>query len=358
MRNWKPEIAYNDLPELPPMVDLNTTKIFKALIKARSALSGLNQASVQLPNPNILLGNLVMLESQASSEIENIVTTTDELFKANNTVMPDNISLELKETLNYRKALFSGYESMKDKVLSSNTAKLICSEIRGYDVGFRTMPGTYIGNPKLEKIFYTPPDNKNTIIKKLSNWENFMHNEIDLDPLVKMSILHYQFEAIHPFLDGNGRTGRILNILELVQFGLLKYPILYLSKYVIENKSKYYSLLNDVTKCGKWEEWVLFMIEAVEVASSITLHKITNIIELINSTKNRIDDIRLLELIFEKPYCRISDIELQCKLSRPTATKILNNLVKNNILVFEKSGRENIYINRRLMRILSSPLTR
>jgi Fic family protein len=236
-------------------------------------------------------------------------------------------------------------------VLSANTAVEVCSRSRGHEVDFRSMPGTYIGNYTTGKVIYTPPDNKNTIISKLSNWENYIHNN-DADPLIRMAVSHYQFEAIHPFSNGNGRTGRIMNILLLTHFRLLEHPILYLSKYILEHKSEYYKLLKNVTKSGDWENWILFMIKAVDVSSRNALSQISSINNLMHDYAKTIHDTRLLNLIFERPYCRIIDVQKTLGSSRPTATKTLKTLVEDKVLQMKKVGRDNLYINTELMNIL------
>jgi len=214
--SWSPELPYNELPDIPPQADLETKAVLKALVPARAELSGLNEALVSLPNPGVFVNSLALLEAQASSEIENIVTTTDELFRADTN--HGDASATTREALRYKIALFHGQERMHERagLITAGMAKDICSEIRGTITDLRQGQGTYIGNPLTGQRIYTPPTGRAVLENKLQNWEVFVNSDTDLDPLVQMAIAHYQFEAIHPFDDGNGRTGRILNVLMLV----------------------------------------------------------------------------------------------------------------------------------------------
>jgi len=227
---------------------------------------------VSIPNPTVLINTIPLLEAQASSEIENVVTTTDELFRHQS----DDAAADTatRETLRYRTALRAGFDQTVQRGLTTATALEVCSTIKGRDMQIRALPGTRIGNPVTGELAYSPPEGRDVIIQKLDIWKRFVHEDDGLDPLVRMAAAHYQFEAIHPFADGNGRTGRILNVLMLVEAGLLRLPVLYLSRFIIDKKNDYYRLLLAVTAQGAWEEWVLYMLTGIEVTSQSTLRKI------------------------------------------------------------------------------------
>jgi Fic family protein len=239
---FDPSKPYNDLPPLPPPIDLETKAVLKKAIGANRALAELKRAGDLIPNQAILINSIPLQEAKASSEIENIVTTSDALYRAaaNETATIDSST---KEVLRYRTALKRGYDLLAERPLSTNLMIEVCSILRDTDIDVRKVPGTAIANQATGDVLYTPPEGESVIREKLYNLEEFMHAEDDLDPLIRLAVMHYQFEAIHPFHDGNGRTGRILNILYLVERGLLKIPVLYLSRYIIHNKSQYYRLL-------------------------------------------------------------------------------------------------------------------
>lgn len=357
--SWRAEDPYNDLPLLPPAAELETKRVLKATIEARSALATLDQASRRIPNPNVLINSIPLLEAQASSEIENIVTTADELFRfaqdESAAASPDT-----KETLRYRAALFAGLESIKQRPLSATTAIEVCSMIKLREMHVRNLPGTYIGNPQTKQAIYTPPSDALALRDLLSNWERFIHESGDLDPIVVMAVAHYQFEAIHPFEDGNGRTGRILNVLLLVGSGLLQLPILYLSRYIIQNRADYYKLLLSVTAESNWEEWVLFIVEGLRQTALATVQKIDAIRELQDWTAERIREVTsagsnsdLLSVLFEQPYCRITNVIDSCHVSRPTATGWLNALVTAGVLFDVRVGRERLFINSAFVNLLT-----
>ena len=347
---WKADAPYDDLPSLPPAEELETKAVLKATIQARASLAALDQASKRIPNPTVLVNSIPLLEAQASSEIENIVTTADELFKFAQEESA-SASPAVKETLRYRAALFAGYESTKTRPLSITTAVEVCSMIKQRDMNVRKHSGTYIGNPLTKRAIYTPPSGEASIRDKLSNWERFIHAANGLDPLVVMAVAHYQFEAIHPFEDGNGRTGRILNVLLLINAGLLELPILYLSRYIIENKTMYYDLLLRVTTEAAWQDWLLFVLEGLRVTAEATVRKIDAIYGLQKEAQDAIRSVTksnnadLLAVLFEQPYCRISNVIERCSVSRPTATSWLNGLVQANVLVDIRVGRERLFIN-------------
>lgn len=375
---WNPALPYNDLPPLPPResaTGVDTREVLKAVPSARSALASLNEASKRISNPSLLLNNLTLLEAQASSEIENIVTTTDDLFRYASTELTDaseSATPQTKETYAYRSALYKGMEAMEQRPLSADTAKIICSAIHGQDMQFRNYPGTFISSSKHGEPVYTPPEGVDTIMSLLSNWSAFIHRAtppsahalrdpadyIDLDPLTVMAVAHYQFEAIHPFPDGNGRTGRILNILILKHFGLLEHPILYLSRSIIENKVEYYDRLLNVTKDGDWTGWILFMLEAVRSSAERTLTTIDAIVECRSTISDHLKeqshrpDEDLLDLLIEQPYCRITAVAERCGVSRPTATKWLRDLSNAGVLREERVGRTVLFSNPGLMAAL------
>lgn len=312
-----------------------------------------------MPNPAVLINSIPLLEAQASSEIENIVTTTDELFRYAQDPS-ESASPETKETLRYRAALFSGLESVRQRPLSVSTAVEVCTIIHRREMGVRRLPGTFIGNPTTKRAIYTPPTGEGVIRDKLANWETFLHESNGLDPLIAMAIAHYQFEAIHPFEDGNGRTGRILNILFLVHAQLLQSPILYLSRYIIQQKDDYYRLLLAVTRERAWEDWILFMLNGLRETAANTLRKIDEIQQLQEKVKQEIRDLTtagsnsdLLNVLFENPYCRIANVIERCHVSRPTATSWLNALVEGEVLTDLKVGRDRLFINARFFEVLA-----
>lgn len=357
---WNAEMPYNELPPLPPAIDFETKAVMKATVRARTALAAMDEASKRMQNPMVLVNSISLLEAQASSEIENIVTTTDELFRFAHDES-DSASADTKETLRYRTALFSGLLAIADRPISINTAVEVCTDIHKREMGVRKLPGTYIGNHATGKAIYTPPTSERVILDKLGNWVEFVHSDGDYDPLVVMAISHYQFEAIHPFADGNGRTGRILNVLQLVEAELLREPILYLSRYIIQNKSEYYRLLLAVTTDAAWEEWILFILRGIEETAGRTLAKIDAIQDLQNVMRTQIKERTtagsnsdLIDVLFENPYARIANVVNRCGVSRPTATSWLNALVDSGMLVDIKVGRERLFINRQFMRILST----
>mgnify|MGYP000995237043 FL=1 len=280
---WHPEKPYNSLPLLPPVIELETKAVLKQCISARAALAELKQAAELIPNQAMLINTLPLLEAKDSSEIENIVTTTDKLFQF---VGSDETHADpaTKEALRYRSALYGGWQALAQRPINTNMAETICSQIKGVEMTVRKVPGTALANDKTGEIITTPAVGETVLRDLLSNWERFLHEQPMLDPLVRMAVMHYQFEAIHPFTDGNGRTGRILNILYLVQEKLLSLPILYLSRYIIANKNQYYSGLLAVTRDQAWEPWLLYMLEAVESTAQWTTQKILSVRNLADHT--------------------------------------------------------------------------
>ncbi|MGU5252042.1 Fic family protein, partial [Escherichia coli] len=280
--NWNAETPYNDLPILPPDLErIETRSVLEACISARAAIAELKTAGELIPDQGLLINILPMLEAKDSSRIENIVTTSDQLFQYADRA--DGADPATKEALRYRTALYDGYTHLEDYPLCTNTAVAICTKLRAVQTDIRKTPGTVLRDQN-NNVVYTPPVGEDSIRELLANWERFIHGDDDLDPLVKMAIAHYQFECIHPFPDGNGRTGRILNILYLIQSELLSLPILYLSRFILERRDDYYTLLRRVTEEGDWESWILFMLEAVESTSRWTTDKISIVRALMAET--------------------------------------------------------------------------
>lgn len=314
---------------------------------------------MSIPNPTVLINSLPVLEAQASSEIENIVTTTDEIFRH----LDDGAGADpaTRETLRYRTALRVGFEMINERGLTIATASAVCSTIKGREMKVRAVPGTRIGNPVTGELTYSPPEGRDVVTEKLTGWERFVHADNDLDPLVRMAAAHYQFEAIHPFSDGNGRTGRILNVLMLVEAGLLRLPVLYLSRYIIDTKADYYRLLLGVTAASAWEEWVLYVLTGIEQTSRSTLKKVAAIRALQDDFGRRARavskggaDSEFQSVLFEQPYCRIATVMDRCNVSRPTATGWLNALADSGMLQNVKTGRDRLFINREFLQLLVS----
>ena len=360
MPDFDPKEPYNDLPELPPPLELiETTEILKTCIKARVALAELKQAAELIPNAAVLVNALPLLEARASSEIENIVTTTDKLFEFAD-IAEDKADAATKEALRYRTALFEGSKMVQRKMLSTDMTIHICSTIKGMELDLRAESGTTLKSRMTGEVIYTPPVGQKRVQRMLENWADFMHNAVEIDPLVRMAVQHYQFEAIHPFADGNGRTGRIMNILFLVQHGLLDSPILYLSRYIIQNKIDYYRLLKAVTHDQDWGSWILFMLNGVEETCSWTTEKIKSIRELMEHTAEytqttlpKIYTWELVELLFKQPYCRINNLVDAGIAKRQTASVYLKQLCEVGILKEVKSGRENIFVHPKYIELLT-----
>ncbi|MEL7491049.1 MAG: Fic family protein [Pseudomonadota bacterium] len=355
---FEPTKPFNDLPGLPPQQDVETKAVLKACIDARAALAGLKAAGELIPNQTVLINSIPLLEAQASSEIENIVTTTDRLFQYAGE-REKGADPATKEALRYRTALFDGFKSLRRRPLSVNTAIAVCSTIKGVAMDVRATPGTALANDATGDVIYTPPEGQDRLRSLLSNWEKYLHEAGEVDPLIRMAVGHYQFEAIHPFTDGNGRTGRIVNLLFLIEQGLLSSPILYLSQYIIQNKARYYDLLLAVTKDEAWEEWILFMLNAVGETARSTTDKIGAIRNLIESTAETIKDAapkiyswELVELVFVQPYCRIGDVVEAGLAKRQTASVYLKSLCEIGVLDERQAGREKLFINPAFLRML------
>lgn len=359
MRNWKPDLPYNALPPLPPQQDIETHRILKACILARASLAQIKEGSYLLPNPEILINTIPLLEAQASSKIENIVTTTDKLFLyAEN---QENADPATKEALRYRTALKEGFNSLDKRPLGTQTAVQICRIIKGVEIDIRKIPGTQLINDKTKKAIYTPPEGEVLLRDFLFNLETFIHQNPHIDPLIRMAVMHYQFEAIHPFTDGNGRTGRILNLLYLIQEGLLELPILYLSRYIIMNKEMYYQYLLEVTTQHSWENWICYMLKSVEETANWTINHVKAIRSLMKETTESIRknspqtySKELVESIFLQPYCRIGHLVARGLWHRQTISQYLKRLCEIGILREMKFGREKLFINTKLMDLLTN----
>jgi Fic family protein len=348
------------LKKLPPEREkVETVKILRQLSKTSQSLGELKGTAKAIPNQAMLVNAVVLQEAKDSSEIENIITTQDELYKA--LASQRKQPAQVKEVINYRKAIFTGFELIKKQgFLRVKDIETIQKTIIENNAGIRTMVGTVLKNDKTGEIVYTPPQEKDEILDLLNNFlEHFNINQTDLSPLINLAILHYQFESIHPFYDGNGRTGRILNILYLILNELLDIPILYLSSYINENKSNYYKYLNQVNKTGQWEDYILYMLKAVEETANYTIKKINKIknqleitIEKVKEEAPKIYRKELIELLFEQPYSKIEFVVDKLKVERKAASRYLKNLEDIGILKSEKIGRENLYLNKELIEIL------
>jgi Fic family protein len=352
-----PHYKFDKLPPLREKVE--TIEILRQSNKSIAALAELKGIAKTIPNQVMLLNAVVLKEAKDSSEIENIITTQDELYKAL-TVNKANITAATKEVVNYRKAIFYGYDlSKKQGFLKVNDIVKIQQKLVDNTAGVRSTPGTVLKNDKTGEIVYTPPQDKAEILDLLTNFINHFNGQNDLSPLINLAILHYQFESIHPFYDGNGRTGRILNILYLILKGLIDVPILYLSSYIIDHKTEYYRLLNQTNKTGNWEEWIIFMLKAVETTSRDTIIRITNIKNLLDSMIEKVQQKapkvyrkELVELLFEQPYSKIEFVVNKLGVERKAASRYLKELTEIDIVVPQKVGRETLYINKDLIGIL------
>ena len=351
MKNWK-------LNPLPLKIDIETKIVLKKLPKAHAALAELKGIAQTIPNQNILINTIGLQEAKDSSEIENIITTHDELYKSELNLIS---SLESKEVQNYIEALKYGFQiTQKNNLLTCNSIKKIQSRIEKNKAGFRKVPGTALKNSKTGKVIYEPPQDSKEIIELMKNLEKFINNDkiSDLDPIIKMAVIHFQFESIHPFYDGNGRTGRIINILYLINKGLLNLPILYLSNYIIKYKQDYYKYLQNIRDKNEWENWILYMIKGVEETSQNTIKLIEEIkfqmkemkILLRNNYKFYSQD--LLNNLFKHPYTKIEFIVNDLKVSRLTGANYLNKLAEDGVLTKEKLGKSNYYINQKLFELL------
>ena len=354
---WRPEAPYNQLPLLPPAGALESRAVLKGCIEARAALAALRQAAALIPNQTVLINTIPLLEAKDSSEIENIVTTADRLFQhAEAAASADPAT---KEALRYRTALYSGYQSLAARPLCTATAVEVCRTLKGVEMDIRRTPGTQLASERTGAVVYTPPEGEARLRDLLANWEQFLHGHPELDPLVRMAVGHYQFEAIHPFTDGNGRTGRVLNILYLIEQQLLDLPVLYLSRHVIAHKADYYRLLLGVTRDQAWEPWLLFMLQAVAATSDWTRSKIAAMRALAEHTTDhvrarlpKIYSRELVDVIFEQPYCRIANVVDKGIAQRQAAARYLHDLAGLGVLIEMPVGKEKLFIHPKLMHLL------
>ena len=359
--DFNPAMPYNDLPLLPPSGEIETKAVLKKVAAAGRSLAELKGLGSTIPNQSILVNSLVLREAKASSEIENIITTNDALFKAF-TTGSSSVDPATKEVLRYRTALWEGFNELKKRgLMTTNLFVKLVQIINENQAGIRVLPGTVIQNTRTGAILYTPPTGEFVLREKLKNLEEYIHAEDETDPLIKLAIVHYQFEAIHPFSDGNGRTGRIINSLFLVSQGLLDLPILYLSKYIIEEKSEYYRLLRAVTAKGEWEKWILYMLEAIQTTAIETREKIVSIRKLIDKTLEigrtklpaKVYSKELIELLFHQPYTKVQNLVDADIAERKTAAVYLRELEKVGILRSQKAGKEVLFLNVKLFQLLS-----
>ena len=356
-----PKQPYNQLPLLPPdRASIETIPVLKQESKAAVALAELKGLANTLPNRSILINAIVLKEAQASSEVENIITTHDKLYRAliAKAVVSD---VATKEVLRYREAMLYGYDEIEKRgFLNTNGIIRIQAILEENDAGIRQLPGTALKNDSTGEIIYTPPDTKEVTYRLMKNLEEYLNEaSSDPSPLIRVAIQHYQFESIHPFYDGNGRTGRIINVLYLILHRLLDTPILYLSGYIIQHKRQYYRLLQEVRTQDQWKEWLLFMLKGIEETARKTIERIHKINQALNQcihvVKKKAPGIysrELIELLFEHPYCKIEFLERNGIAKRKAAGRYLHVLAAIGILDLKKIGKENIFINKVLWDIL------
>ncbi len=357
INNEKP---FNDLPLLSPLRDkIETVKVLRQLVKSSVALAELKGLAKILPNPTILLNAVILKEARASSEIENVITTQDKLYQALSTkgVQADSST---KEVLRYREAMLYGFHFIQEKgFLSTNAIIEIQKILEENAAGIRKLPGTALRNAATGKVIYTPPDSIDSIKLLMKNLEKYLNEQDEISPLIKMAIQHYQFESIHPFYDGNGRTGRIINVLYLILNGLLENPILYLSAYIIDNKMDYYRLLQEVRTKDNWEDWVLYILKGIEQTANETISQVKEISQLFTQTQELVKkkapksySKELIELLFEHPYCKAEYLIERFDISRITASKYLKGLEKIKVLQSRQVWKETLYINTQLFDLL------
>jgi len=349
------------IPTLPLDIDIETKAVLRQLSAANRKLAELKGIALTIPNENILINTLVLQEAKDSSAVENIVTTHDDLYRADAEIKNFAISASTKEVLNYAEALKSGFQLIrKNKILSNNNIKDIQQQLEQNTAGFRSVPGTTLKNQSGE-VVYTPPQEKHLIETYMENLQEFINNDeiSELDPLIKMAIIHHQFESIHPFYDGNGRTGRIINVLYLVTKDLLDLPILYLSRYIISNKAEYYKRIQAVRDEKDWENWILFILKGVEETSCQTIELVKSISKLMSEYKIKMRTLlkkaynhELLNNLFNHPYTKIEFVMRDVGVTRLTATSYLEKLVKEGLLHKVKMGRYNYYLNMHLIELL------
>jgi Fic family protein len=357
--SYNPNIPYNNLPDLPPTADIETKTILRKVISASRALSELKGAITNLPNPLLFIDTINLQEAQASSEIENIITTQDVLFQAS--VAEKKIeNLATKEVIHYKEAMWFGVEQIKKRpFLTTNLFIEIMQIIKENQSSIRNQPGTQLKNPATDEVIYTPPEGENILRDKLKALEDFINTEDDLDPLIKLALIHYQFEAIHPFYDGNGRTGRIILLLYLSVCGLMDLPALYLSNYILKNKNQYYVNLRNVTEKNDWEGWVMYMLDMIEVTAHSGRNQIAKIEQLMKLMSDEIQtqlpkvySKDLLEILFHLPYTKRNFIEKAGLGNIKTSGNYLKSLEEKGFLRGIVVGKEKLYLKYRLMEIL------
>jgi Fic family protein len=360
MAKFNRKIPYNDLPLLPPKADIETKRILRKTISAGRALAQLNGTLLNLPNPTLFLDTIYLQEAKASSEVENIITTNDELYKS---LVADRKveNSATKEVLSYKEALWLGLEELKTiPFITTNLCVKIVQRIKQNNASIRNAPGTTLSNT-LGEVIYTPPGGEPIIREKLANLEKFINEDETIDPLIKMAILHYQFEAIHPFSDGNGRTGRILLLLYLKLSDLLFTPAIYLSEYIIKNKVEYYRCLRDVTEKNEWEDYILYMLDMIEETSNKGLKRLNKITTIMEKTateiKKKLPKVYskdLIEILFRLPYTKRQHLINENIGNLKTVGNYLIALEENGFLKSEKVGKEKLYLNQKLLEILES----
>lgn len=347
---------------LPLAIETETKTVLRQLARSHRALAELKGVASTIPNEIILINTLALQEARDSSAVENIITTDDELYKSS-LHMGMSLPIAAKEVQNYVTALKRGFKLVtKDNLLLNRHILEIQETLHTTQAGFRKLPGTNLKNSQTGEIVYVPPQHPDDIVTLMNNLESYINSDelSSEDPLIKMAIMHFQFESIHPFYDGNGRTGRIMNILYLVQKKLLVLPILYLSRYIIQNKSRYYQGLQAVRDHGDWENWILYMLTAVEQTANETISLVTDIKELMQQYKIKLRDNYkfysqdLLNNLFKHPYTKIEFVENELGVSRITAASYLNKLASDGLLKKHKLGTANYYVNEPLIRLLGS----
>ena len=362
MITFRPDQPYNQLPLLPPPREqIETLPILRQESRAVRALAELKGMTRLLPNPAILVDALVLKEAKASSEIENIITTSDKLYQAL-VVKGNPTDTATKEVLRYRQALYTGYRFIQERgFLSTNGIILIQQELEANQAGIRRLPGTALRNDRTNEVIYTPPDDPAALSTLLHNLEQYLNvvDEEDVSPLIKLALQHYQFESIHPFYDGNGRTGRIINVLYLILRELLTEPILYLSGYIIAHKADYYRLLQEVRTRQNWADWILFILRAVEETARQTIEQILSIQALFEQTAEQIRrevpgvySKELVEVLLLYPYSKIEYVVERLAVDRRTASKYLRSIEKLGLLRSEQKWKETLFINTRLFDLL------
>lgn len=354
-------IPYNDLPPLPPATALETIRTLKAAIPANTALAELRGVGDLIPNQSMLIRAILLQEARLSSEVENIVTTNDAMYRA---LGDDGKSTDpsTKEVIRYGEALWHGYTALQSgRPLSAGMYVELVQVIKKVELGIRTLPGCQVVNQATREPVYTPPEGEAQIRCLLDNLSEYIYATDGLDPLIKMAVVHYQFEAIHPFPDGNGRTGRVLNLLFLLEKQLLSLPVLYLSRFIIEHKPDYYAALRAVTESAAWEEWIIYMLQAVEHTALFTRDMIRQIrvaldeaVILARDNMGRAYSKELVELVFAQPYTRIASVVSAGLAKRQTASEHLRELERIGLLRGIKIGSEMLYLNTRLMGILTA----